>query len=76
MRLIDADAVTIDMLSAGKIGRATCIKLIKQSKTVDAIRVVYCGNCRRWITKDGVNGRCTVRRFETPYAGYCEEGIK
>lgn len=76
MRLIDADSVTIDILSAGKIGKLTCIDLIKHSKTVDAVPVVYCGNCRRWVSKDNVNGRCPVRRFETSYASYCEEGIK
>ena len=43
MRLIDADAVTMDILSAGNIGNLACIDLIKHSKTIDSATVV------RWI---------------------------
>lgn len=46
MRLIDADAVIMDILSAGKIGKLTCIDLIKHSKTIDAVPVVHCKDCR------------------------------
>lgn len=46
MRLIDADAVIMDILSAGKIGKLTCIDLIKHSKTIDAVPVVRCKDCR------------------------------
>lgn len=46
MRLIDADAVIMDILSAGKIGKLTCIDLIKHSKTIDAVPVVHCKDCK------------------------------
>lgn len=46
MRLIDADAVIMDILSAGKIGKLTCIDLIKHSKTIDAVPVVRCKDCK------------------------------
>ncbi len=48
MRLIDADAVMMDILSAGKIGKLTCVDLIKHSKTIDAVPVVHCEDCKHF----------------------------
>ena len=76
MRLIDANAVIMDILSAGKIGKLTCIDLIKHSKTIDAVPVVRCKDCRYFkmykcrMGYSGYNDFCCYGERNS------EEGIK
>lgn len=55
--------------------REEFIEFLKRQPAADVVPTVQCKDCRRWDSKDNINGRCPVRRFETPYAGFCEEGI-
>lgn len=74
MRLIDAESVTMDILSTGKIGKLTCIDLIKHSKTIDVTPVAH-GQWRP-IGKNKANRpdcfECTVCHKCEPYvSNYC-----
>lgn len=84
MRLIDADAFLKDILSAG-IGK-TIIEysesdigyMIRKRPSVDAVEVVRCKDCKRWMKDvEGCTefvGRCDYANYMIGANGYCLYG--
>ena len=80
MRLIDADALKID-LTRFYDGEVVARKLIDEQPTVDAVPVVRCKDCRfsDWYT--AVNGKRYCYCMETGASGrnendFCSYGVK
>lgn len=76
MRLIDADelkSVTMWIDDAGfvEVYRAS---EIDNAPTVDAVEVVRCKHCRRWLNGDDTYGTCQWNEYQTlqtRYDDYC-----
>lgn len=41
----------------------TCIELLNAQRTVDAVEVIRCKDCKHWIHIENGMGDCTNRRF-------------
>ena len=62
-RLIDANALTDEVLNHPKPYRRDFYRMLKDAPTVDAVEVVRCKECQCWIhIGDGI-GDCTNGRF-------------
>ena len=79
MRLIDADAL-VDTLSVDPIGCAGCpepefmdelIDILDTAPTVKA-RVITCERCTNWMSRDDINGVCTLVNVSTAGDTTCE----
>ena len=70
MRLIDADALP----RHGQRGGLVHWKDIENAPTIDAVEVVRCKHCRRWLNGDDTYGTCQWNEYQTlqtRYDDYC-----
>lgn len=84
MRLIDADAFEViglpDASEEFALGVQYAMELLDKSPTVDAVEVVRCKDCTRWM-KDVAGctdfvGRCAYANYMIGANGYCLYGEK
>ena len=88
-RLIDANALLriykgwIPQLAlpedeGDKRGVKTCIAVLEDQPTVDAVEVVRCKYCEHYAAYkkpvEDFDGRCTIRECETDEAEFCSYG--
>lgn len=75
MRLIDADEIKLDPDLPFK---ASVRRVLAQAPTVDAVPVIRCRDCKRWL-KDVAGctdyvGRCEYANYMVSASGYCVYG--
>lgn len=79
MRLIDADALkTIKSIQSADFNSIETIrKWIDDAPTIDAVEVVRCKHCRRWLNGDDTYGTCQWNEYQTlqtRYDDFCSYG--
>ena len=73
MRLIDADPLTEEISEALK----SIDNALYNFPTIDAVEVVRCKHCRRWLNGDDTYGTCQWNEYQTlqtRYDDYCSYG--
>jgi hypothetical protein len=79
MRLIDADAIIIDLLDRGIEGVQTddyaeFQQIVEDAPTVDAVLVVRCRECGAFRPLKEVGGICWNTGYYVPEDGFCHDG--
>lgn len=82
MRLIDADALkerfkSVDANGISLVLDRYALKCIDDAPTIDAVEVVRCKHCRRWLNGDDTYGTCRWNEYQTlqtRYDDYCSYG--
>lgn len=72
MRLIDADALVLDVMDASNADEA--LAMIDDAPTIDAVPVVRCRECKHNLCPDKPNSVCGLDMPIFDICGYCSEG--
>ena len=71
-KLIDADALYMELVKMKDFGELTAkkaIRVVKNAPTIDAVPVIRCKDCAHYdIAENGVNGIC--RKLIAPFDAY------